>query len=45
LAVRRRKRKRLVRDWALETRLIRPNQEWGMDFIIDGLEPEGWSAS
>ncbi|MCU1252712.1 MAG: Mobile element protein [Edaphobacter sp.] len=28
LAVRRRKRKRLVRDRALEPRLIRPNQEW-----------------
>src|ERR1700720_622115 len=37
LAVRRRKRKRLVRDRALEPRLIRPNQEWAMDFIIDGL--------
>src|ERR1700738_293561 len=33
LAVRRRKRKRLVRDRALEPRLIRPNQEWAMDFI------------
>ena len=37
LAVRRRKRKRLVRDRALEPRLIRPNQEWAMDFIVDGL--------
>jgi transposase InsO family protein len=37
LAVRRRKRKRMVRDRALEPRLIRPNQEWAMDFIIDGL--------
>ena len=37
LAVRRRKRKRLVRDRALESCLIRPNQEWAMDFIIDGL--------
>jgi len=37
LAVRRRKRKRLVRDRALEPRLICPNQEWAMDFIIDGL--------
>jgi putative transposase len=37
LAVRRRKRKRLVRDRALEPHLIRPNQEWAMDFIIDGL--------
>ncbi len=35
--MRRRKRKRLVRDRALEPRLIRPNQEWAMDFIIDGL--------
>jgi putative transposase len=37
LAVRRRKRKRLVRDRALDPRLIRANQEWAMDFIIDGL--------
>jgi putative transposase len=37
LAVRRRKRKRLVRDRALEPRLIRPNEEWAMDSIIDGL--------
>ena len=37
LAVRRRKRKRLVRDRELEPRLIRPNQEWAMDFIVDGL--------
>jgi putative transposase len=37
LAVRRGKRKRLLRDRALEPRLIRPNQEWAMDFIIDGL--------
>jgi transposase InsO family protein len=37
LAVRRRKRKRLVRDRPLEPRLIRPNQEWAMDFIVDGL--------
>ena len=37
LAVRRRKRKRLVRDRALEPRLVRPNQEWAMDFIVDGL--------
>ena len=35
--MRRRKRKRLLRDRALEPRLIRPNQEWAMDFIIDGL--------
>ena len=32
LAVRRRKRKHLVRDRALAPRLIRPNQEWAMDF-------------
>ena len=37
LAVRRKKRKRLVRDHALAPRLIRPNQEWAMDFIVDGL--------
>jgi putative transposase len=37
LAVRRRKRKRLVRDRAAEPRLVRANQEWAMDFIVDGL--------
>lgn len=37
LAVRRRKRKRLVRERAVEPRLIRANQEWAMDFIVDGL--------
>ncbi len=36
LSVRRKKRRRLVRDRALEPRLTRPNQEW-MDFIVDGL--------
>jgi putative transposase len=35
--VRRRKRKRLVREPAAEPRLTRPNQEWAMDFIVDGL--------
>jgi putative transposase len=37
LAVRRRKRKRLVRDRAAEPRLVRANQEWAMNFIVDGL--------
>jgi putative transposase len=37
LAVRRRRRKRLVRERAAEPRLIRANQEWAMDFIVDGL--------
>ena len=37
LAVRRRKRKRLVRDRAAEPLLVRANQEWAMDFIVDGL--------
>jgi putative transposase len=37
LAVRRRRRKRLVRERVGETRLIRANQEWAMDFIVDGL--------
>lgn len=37
LAVRRRKRKRLVRERAAEPRLVRANQEWAMDFIVDGL--------
>ena len=37
LAVRRRRRKRLVREQQIEPRLIRANQEWAMDFIVDGL--------
>ena len=37
LMVRRRKRKRLVRERAAEPRLTRANQEWAMDFIVDGL--------
>jgi putative transposase len=37
LMVRRKKRKRLVRERAIEPRLIRANQEWAMDFIVDGL--------
>jgi putative transposase len=37
LSVRRKKRKRLVRDRAAEPRLQRANQEWAMDFIVDGL--------
>jgi putative transposase len=37
LMVRRRKRKRLVRDRAVQPRLTGPNQEWAMDFIVDGL--------
>jgi putative transposase len=37
LLVRRRRRKRLVRDPLASARLTRPNQEWAMDFIVDGL--------
>ena len=37
LMVRRKKRKRLVRERAVEPRLVRANQEWAMDFITDGL--------
>ncbi len=37
LSVRRKKRKRLVRDRAVEARLTGPNQEWAMDFVVDGL--------
>jgi putative transposase len=37
LTVRRRRRKRLVRDRAVEPHLLRANQEWAMDFIVDGL--------
>ena len=37
LAVRRRRRKRLVRERVGDMQLIRANQEWAMDFIVDGL--------
>jgi putative transposase len=37
LSVRRKKRKRLVRDRTVEPRLTGPNQEWAMDFVVDGL--------
>lgn len=37
LMVRRQRRKRLVRLMPAEPRLQRANQEWAMDFIIDGL--------
>ena len=37
LVVRRKKRKRLVRERAAEPRLTGPNQEWAMDFVTDGL--------
>jgi putative transposase len=37
LSVRRKKCKRLLRDRAAEPRLLRANQEWAMDFIVDGL--------
>jgi hypothetical protein len=37
LAVRRRRRKRLLRDPLASARLLRANQEWAMDFIVDGL--------
>jgi putative transposase len=37
LSVRRKKRKHLVRDRAVEPRLTGPNQEWAMDFVTDGL--------
>ena len=37
LSVRRKKRKRLVRERAAEPRLTGPNQEWAMDFVVDGL--------
>ena len=40
LSVRRKKRKRLVRDRAAEPRLLQANQEWAMDFIVDGLRDE-----
>jgi putative transposase len=37
LRVRRKQRKRLVRARAAESRLTGANQEWAMDFIVDGL--------
>ena len=37
LMVRRKRRKRLVRARGAEPRLTSPNQEWAMDFIVDGL--------
>ena len=37
LAVRRLKRKRLVRPRAPVAVLLRANQEWSMDFVMDGL--------
>lgn len=37
LAVRRLKRKRLVRPAAPVAQLTRANQEWAMDFVMDGL--------
>jgi putative transposase len=37
LSVRRKKRKRLVRDRVAELQLTGPNQEWAMDFVTDGL--------
>ena len=37
LMVRRKRRKRLVRERMVEPRLTRTNQEWAMDFIVDGL--------
>jgi putative transposase len=37
LMVRRKRRKRLVRERVGEVRLTGANQEWAMDFIVDGL--------
>jgi len=37
LMVRRKRRKRLVRERTAEPRLTGANQEWAMDFIVDGL--------
>jgi hypothetical protein len=42
LMVRCKKRKRLERERAEESRLTRANQEWAMDFIVDGLATGGW---
>ncbi len=48
LTVRRRRRKRLVRDPLASTRLLRANQEWAMDFIQfkwTDWQVAGWCAS
>ena len=37
LSVRRKRRKRLIHNRAAEPRLTSANQEWTMDFIVDGL--------
>lgn len=37
LMVRRQRRKRLVRCLPASSRLLRANQEWAIDFIVDGL--------
>jgi putative transposase len=37
LMVRRKRRKRQMREQTAEARLARANQEWAMDFIVDGL--------
>ena len=37
LMVRRKRRKRLIRERTAEPRLTGANQEWAMDFIVDGL--------
>ena len=37
LMVRRKRRKRLMRERTSEPRLTGANQEWAMDFIVDGL--------
>ncbi len=37
LMVRRKRRKHLVRERTAEPRLTGANQEWAMDFIVDGL--------
>jgi putative transposase len=37
LMVRRKRRKRLVRERTADPRLTGANQEWAMDFIVDGL--------
>src|SRR6204780_5670389 len=39
LMVRRKRRKRLVRERTAEPRLTGANQEWAMDFIVDGRAP------
>lgn len=40
--MRKKKRKCFVRNRPVKPQLVGPNQEWAMDFLVDGLYPDGW---